>query len=126
MDENKYTLMIVEDDFFLRELYEDQAQLEGFNTITAEDGETALVLLQNQKPDLVLLDLMLPKIDGTTVANTIKENPDLHDIPVIIITNLEDRKKEKELRELGVSDYILKIRNTPKMVINKAREYLPA
>lgn len=117
-------VLIVEDDFFIRDLYQIEAQKFGYLVSYAADGEEALNKIKTEHPDIILLDLMLPKIDGIEVLKTLKSDPTLSKIPVIIATNVEDPEKEKEALSLGALDYMLKVRFTPDKIIENLKKYL--
>ncbi len=119
----KKKLLIVEDDFFIRDIYTIEAQDKGFEVRVSGDGEDALRQVESFMPDVILLDIMLPKLDGGGVTKRLKANERFRNIPIIIITNLEDQPKERELRELGVADYMYKVKNTPASVIEKVRQF---
>lgn len=123
MDSFKKKILIVEDDFYIKDLYEIQARKVGYDVITASDGEEAISKALSELPDLILIDLMIPKVDGISVIKNLKSNPKFRNIPIIIITNLEDFAKEKEAREAGASGYMLKIKYTPEMVIDNLKDY---
>lgn len=92
-----YNILVVEDDKFLRELISQKLVKEGYNISQAVDGEEGLKKIKEEKPDLVLLDLILPGIDGFEVLARAKEDPEVIKIPVIILSNLgqkEDVEKE--------------------------------
>lgn len=122
MDKKK--VLVVEDDFFIRDLYETEAKARGYDVISAADGEEAIVKVKSLNPDFILLDLMLPKVDGLSVLKTVKSDPKTANVPVVIITNLEDPAKEKEAMAAGASEYLLKIKNTPSQVIDEIKKYL--
>lgn len=117
-------LLIVEDDFYIRDLYTLHAKLMNFDFTTAVDGEDAVEKIKSLKPDLVLLDLMLPKIDGMGVLRLIKADPSFSDIKFIITTNVDNRETEEEARKLGALDYLLKINNQPQTTLTIAQNYL--
>ena len=119
----KKKILIVEDDFYIRDIYELQAKHEGYDVMTAADGEEALKKVRSELPDLVLLDLMLPKVDGMTVLKTIKQDPQLQKIPCVVLTNLEDSTKEQEALSLGAAAYLLKIKYTPGSAIETLKKY---
>lgn len=123
MDGKPKKILIIEDDFFVRDLYEAQARKVGYEVITAADGVEALEKASKEKPDLILIDLMIPDLDGITLIKEIKADPNLKNIPLVVITNLEDASKEKEAREAGAAGYLLKIKNTPEMVIENLKKY---
>lgn len=110
-------VLIIEDDLDLRELYEQRLRLEGFDTRLAFDGKTGLELIKDVKPDIILLDLMLPKLDGFSFIKEVKREPNLKDIPIVILSVLwQDEDKERAL-ELGADIYLVKSETTPKVVV---------
>lgn len=120
----KKKILIVEDDFFIRDLYSFQARKEGYEVVTAADGEEAIAKVRAEKFDLLLVDIMLPKVDGLSVIKLAKSTTTNAQTPCIVITNLEDPSEEREARAAGVVEYLRKIDNTPKDVINKLKVYL--
>ncbi len=115
-------ILIVEDDKFLRELIVRKLNTENFETIEAIDGERALPLLKEEKPDLVLLDLILPGIDGFEILTKIKADSSLADIPVIILSNLGQREDVEKGMKLGAIDYLVKAHFTPNEIIEKVKQ----
>ncbi|MCK5735382.1 MAG: response regulator, partial [Spirochaetaceae bacterium] len=79
-----------------------------YNVMVAMDGENALEIISSEKPDLILLDILMPGLDGYTVCKRIKDNPKTRDIPVIFLTSLSDTQDEKMGLQLGAIDYITK------------------
>ena len=124
MTENKKTILIVEDDKFLRELMNQKLLREGFNTEEAVDGEQGIQKIKEVKPDLVLLDLILPGIDGFEVLSKIKEEPSLSSIPVIVLSNLGQKDDIEKGLQLGAKDYLIKAHFTPGEVIEKIKNIL--
>ena len=117
-------ILIIEDDFFIRDLYQLQAKKSGFEVITAVDGEEGVKKARSESPDLLLIDLMLPSLDWISIIKTLKADPKFKDIPCIIVTNFEGSGKDKEAKDAGAADYLLKIKNTPEKVIEAAKKYL--
>ncbi|HOK35208.1 MAG TPA: response regulator [Candidatus Pacearchaeota archaeon] len=118
-------ILIVEDDKFLRELL--QAKLikeEDFSVSVAEDGEQGLKKVQEEGPDLVLLDLILPGMDGFEVLKKIKENPAIADTKVIVLSNLGQKEDVERAMKLGATDYMVKAHFTLDEIIEKARKVL--
>ncbi len=101
-------ILIIEDDDFLRSLAVTKLQKHGYSVMTAADGETGLELTLKEKPDLLLLDLMLPGISGFEVLEKIRANADTKTLKVIIFSNLGDSEDIKRAQELGVVDYLVK------------------
>ena len=87
MEEEK-TILLVDDDLTLREMYEERMKAEGFNIIQATNGEEALKRARESKPHVILLDIMMPKVNGFDVLKELKSDPELKDIPVIVLTAL--------------------------------------
>jgi len=121
MDEDKKTILIVEDDKFLRDLIVQKLMKEGFDTVEAVDGEQGVEKVKETKPNLVLLDLILPGMDGFEVLAKIKEDPLLSEIPVIILSNLGQRDDIEKGLKLGAADYLIKAHFTPGEVIEKVK-----
>ena len=117
-------ILIVEDDKFLRELIARKLTAENYQTIEAIDGEEGLKKIKEEKPDLVLLDLILPGIDGFEVLSRIKEDPSLASIPVIILSNLGQREDVERGMKLGAVDYLVKAHFTPNEIIEKVKAAL--
>lgn len=117
-------ILIVEDEEILLKVLSEQFERAGFDVSTASDGEEALKSLEKSKPDLVLLDIILPKINGFDVLKTMKENPDTQDIPVIIISNLGRDEDIKQAIKLGAVDYYIKVQHPILEIIEKVSKFL--
>lgn len=104
----KATIMIVDDEEDIRELVELNLRREGFNVIGSETGEQALKLLRSQPPDLIVLDLMLPGIDGLEVCREIKSDPRTKQIPIVMLTAKGEEADIVTGLELGADDYMTK------------------
>ena len=120
----KISILVVEDDKFLRELLVRKLGISGFNVLFAVDGEEALKKLKEKTPQLILLDLVLPGIDGFDVLKHIKENPLTKDIPVIILSNLGQQEEVEKGIRLGADDYLIKAHFTPDEIIEKTKRIL--
>lgn len=110
------TVLLVEDEPLLIDLYEERFSEEDFKVKTAETGEDALIACSRGPIDLILLDILLPGINGFEVLRRLKANVDTRDIPVIVLTNLgsEQSDKDKQLAiSLGAVDYLVKSYHTP-------------
>jgi DNA-binding response OmpR family regulator len=117
-------ILIVEDDKFLRELIAKKLKNEGFDVVEAIDGEEGLKKIKEERPDLVLLDLILPGIDGFEVLARVKEDPNLAQIPVIILSNLGQREEVERGLKLGARDYLIKAHFTPGEIVEKIKNIL--
>ncbi len=117
-------ILIVEDDKFLRELIVRKLTNENYDVIEAVDGEQGLQKTKESKPDLVLLDLILPGIDGFEVLAQKKEDPFIAAIPVIVLSNLGQKEDVDKGLSLGATDYLIKAHFTPGEIIEKVRNIL--
>jgi DNA-binding response OmpR family regulator len=117
-------ILIVEDDKFLRRLIVRKLIQEGFDISEAVDGEEGIKKIKEEKPDLVLLDLILPGIDGFGVLSRIKGDPDLAPIPVIILTNVDQKEDMEKGLKMGAVDYLIKAHLTPGEIVEKIKNVL--
>ena len=118
-------ILIVEDDKFLRELMVRKLISEhSFEVLSAMDGESGLKAMKDQKPDLVLLDLILPGISGFDVLEKIKEEQCLTGMPVIILSNLGQQDDVEKGMKLGAIDYMVKAHFTPNEILVKIKQVL--
>lgn len=124
MKDNKIKILIVEDDEALMEMYKMKFLEEGFDVIAAEDGLDGLETAKKNVPDIILLDIILPKIDGFSVLEELKKDAKTKDAPVILLSNLgQDSDKEKG-KNMGAIDYCVKADLTPMQLVEKVRSYL--
>jgi two-component system response regulator ResD len=118
------TILIVDDDLTLREMYVERLKLEGFEVDMAKDGEEAIQRAKTGHPDVILLDIMMPKINGLDVLKMLKSDDETKDIPVLLLTALiQDIDKTKGLSS-GADDYIVKSETMPGEVIEKIKTAL--
>ncbi len=101
-------ILIIEDESALQKTLGEILSQQGYEVLSALNGEVGLKLAQSKKPDLILLDLILPKIHGFDVLKKIKDNPETREIPVIVLTNLESIEDIKKAMELGATTYLVK------------------
>ena len=112
MDEHseaKKKIVVVEDNPDLAEIYKTRLDLAGYETIVTHDGIAAMYSIQNEQPDLVLLDLMVPAIAGDEVLKRLRASDWGKDIPVYVISNLSEQDAPAGLRDLGIEGYSIKI-----------------
>lgn len=121
-----YMVLVVEDEKPLAEVLEDEFKGKGFNVHVAFDGEAALIHAKKHIPDIILLDILLPKKDGFEVLTELKADPALKNIPVIILSNLgQDEEVQKGL-SLGAEDYFVKTEHPISEVVEKVQQRLVA
>lgn len=118
------TILVIEDDKFLRGLICQKLIKEGYKISEAVDGEEGIKKIKDEKPDLVLLDLILPGIDGFEILSRAKEDPSLAEIPVIILSNLGQKEDVERGMKLGAVDYLIKAHFTPGEIIDKIKKFL--
>lgn len=118
------TVLLVEDDPLLVKMYNVKFTSEGFQVLTAPDGEAGLKMALNEKVDLIILDIMMPKLSGIDLLERLRQDPRGKNTPVIILTNLSEDEEKKKTLELGVKEYIVKANLTPGQLVEKVREYL--
>ena len=117
-------ILVVEDDKFLRELIVQRLNKEGYQTIEAIDGEEGVKKIKAEKPALVLLDLILPGIDGFEVLEQVKKDTEVASIPIIILSNLGQKDDVEKGFKLGAADYLIKAHFTPAEIISKVKAIL--
>lgn len=120
-------ILVVEDDFYIRDLYRVALEHSGFRVITTADGEQAMEVLATVRPDLVLLDLMLPRSSGFDVLHFIRAAEHLPEhLPVVIVTNLDTEEAMVQAEKLAVDRYLRKSSNRPDEVVSHVRAILAA
>jgi len=113
---HKQTILVVDDEQDLLDLIEYNLQKEGFDVLKAEDGVEGIEMAREHKPNLVLLDIMMPKMDGMEVVERMRDDSDLKRIPIIFLTARGDEKTEVEGLDKGGDDYITKPISTTKLI----------
>ena len=107
--QHKGNILIVDDDPLIIRMYQKKLSTDGYTVATAFNGEEAMIEVLKQKPDLILLDVMMPKMNGVDTLKALKEKPETKDIPVIFLTNLGDSQEDiVKAKELGALDYLVK------------------
>ena len=117
-------ILIVEDDKMISNMYETKLKQEGFDVILAENGATGLDLAIKEEPDIILLDVIMPQMDGFMVLQEIRSNPGTKDKPVVMLTNLGTSEDQEKGKQLGASDYWVKASMTPAQISEKVKELL--
>ena len=117
-------ILIAEDEKFLVRALKDNLEAEGYAVDTAMNGEEALERIRSRCPDLILLDLLMPKQDGFFVIEGVRSNPKWEKIPIIVLSNLGSDSEIKRALELGANDYFVKSQHPIEEVIQKIKEYL--
>ena len=118
------TILFIEDESALQKTFGELLTQEGYQMISALDGEIGLRLAKSKKPDLILLDLIMPKVDGFGVLKKLKEDEETKNIPVIVLTNLEELEDLDRAIELGATTYLIKANYYLEEVLEKIRKTL--
>jgi DNA-binding response OmpR family regulator len=119
-------IAIVEDDSAISQMYRIKFEAEGYEVETAENGKLGLALLEEMKPDMVLLDLMMPEMTGDEMLVKLRERSWGKDMNVIILTNMGESEVPESVKNLGVKAFILKANMTPRQVAELVKEQLAA
>lgn len=117
-------ILLVEDEKTLSEMYQTKLEREKFEVISVQDGGEVLEKVKSEKPDLILLDIILPKTNGFDILSEIKSDSKLKKIPVIMLTNLGQEEDIKKGKELGAKDYIVKANSTPAQIVDKIKKLI--
>ena len=117
-------ILIIEDEIILAEMYRDKFIQAGFKVVSVYSAEEALKILQKEVPDLILLDILLPRENGVSFLARIKKNPKLSSIPVVAFSNYDDPETKKQAFKLEVKDYLIKTNYTPRKIIERVKSYL--
>jgi two-component system alkaline phosphatase synthesis response regulator PhoP len=121
---NKKTILLVDDEENIREIYKTKLSRDGYRVITSDSGTKGAEMALKKRPDLILLDIVLPMKEGFSVLEDLKKNPKTRKIPVIIFSNLNQDYEEKMAKELGAEAYLVKTNVTPKEVVDALKDIL--
>jgi DNA-binding response OmpR family regulator len=117
-------ILLVEDDPILARMYKEKFKNEGFSVLIAADGETGLKMSLEENINLILLDIMLPRLSGTDLLMRLREHPKGKNIPVVALTNLAEENEKQKVLQLGVKEYLVKAMQTPEKVVEIVKKYL--
>lgn len=114
MKEGVPKVVIIDDEPGVLAMYSEKLRLEGFRVETALDGQSGIELIKKEKPDVILLDIIMPKLNGFDVLNILKSDKETEDIPVFLLTNLPEEAGEQKGKELQATGYLVKANYEPK------------
>ncbi|HUW72137.1 MAG TPA: response regulator [Candidatus Humimicrobiaceae bacterium] len=117
-------ILIVEDEKILAEMYYDRFVQAGFKVVMAYSAEEGIKAALKEKPDLILLDILLPRENGISFLGKLRKNPETASIKVVAFSNYDDPATKKEALKFGVKEYLIKTNYTPQEIIEKVRGYL--
>ena len=126
MPNNNIKILLVEDDPFLLNMYAAKFEIEHFEVVIADDGEKGFAKAISDKPDIILLDIMLPRMDGFEVLQKLKATESVKDIPVILLSNLSQKDEIEKGMRLGAVDFLIKAHFMPSEVVDKIQKTLGA
>ncbi|OGM91245.1 hypothetical protein A2755_02480 [Candidatus Wolfebacteria bacterium RIFCSPHIGHO2_01_FULL_48_22] len=124
MEDTKKKILLIEDDPFLSSLLKNRFSKEGLEVMYAKDGQEAVTILKDASPDVILLDLILPKKSGFEVMEAIRQDPQLRDAPIIIISNLGQPEDMQKGQELGAVEYFVKAKTSIDDLVKNVLEFL--
>ena len=125
-DNKKHLVLAVEDDSFLASVHRNKMAKEGFEIVVVGNGKEALDFLEKRKPDIILMDLIMPVMDGFEALKKIKENPQTKDIKVMVLSNLSQEEDRQRVMDMGAIDYIVKANVSFREIVEKVKSYLSA
>ena len=117
-------ILIIEDEKILREMYHDKFTQAGFNVTIVDSAEEGMNNISKARPDLILLDILLPKANGISFLTRLRKKPEFNSLPIIAFSNFDSPETKKTAFNLGVKDYLIKTNFTPKEIVDKIKSYL--
>lgn len=124
MSEKKQKILLVEDDSMIVEMYRLRFEEEGFEVTVTEKGSEAIELAGSLKPDIILLDIILPEVDGFNILQALKSEAKTKSVPILLLTNLAQESDRERAMNLGANDYFVKSQHTPSDVLQKVKEII--
>jgi len=121
---NMKKILLIEDEKILAEMYRDKFTQAGFEVILVFDSKEGLEKAKKEKPDLIVLDILLPKENGITFLTWLRKESEISSIPVVAFSNYDDPETKKQAVKLGVKDYLIKTNYTPQEIVKKVKTYL--
>ncbi len=120
----KESILLIEDDKFFRDLVSKKLVESGFEVLMAHDSKEAFEVLENSNPVIIILDLILPGLDGFEILSMIKKDKKTSDVPVIILSNLGQEEEVAKAKALGAADFMIKVNFTPDEIVAKIKDVL--
>jgi len=121
---DKQRILLIEDDVFLLGMYSKKFELEGYEVIVADNGVDGLDAAKKYLPNIILLDILMPVMNGIEVLEHLKNNAVTADIPVILLTNFNQKDEVDKCFELGAKDFLVKAHFMPSEVVEKIKKYI--
>ena|SRR3989344_3626491 len=118
-------ILFIEDDPLLVKIYSTRLSADGFEVLSAENGEEGLQMAATQSPDLIVLDIMMPRLDGFSVLEKLRQSEKTKTTPILVYSNLGQEDEIARAKKMGATDFIIKANLSPTEMIAKIKEYLP-
>jgi two-component system response regulator FitH len=118
----RHKILIIEDDGLLQKMYRMKCRVADYEVDVADNGSEGLEKARNASPDLVLLDILMPRLNGLQVLAEMKRDPGLQKIPVVMLTNLSNIDRIEQATRMGAAGYLVKSQNTPQQVLDFVRD----
>jgi DNA-binding response OmpR family regulator len=117
-------ILFVEDDPLIIKIYTTRLTADGYQVFSADDGETGLKLAETEIPDLIVLDIMMPRMDGFGVLSRIRANEKMKTTPVLVYSNLAQEEEVARAKQMGATEFIVKANFSPTEMVTKIKQYL--
>ena len=117
-------ILLIEDEKILAGMYQEKFIRAGFEVFLAFESEEGLKIAKEEKPDLILLDILLPRENGITFLGWLRKDPEVCSTLVVAFSNYDDAETKREAARLGVKDYLIKTSYTPQEIVEKVKSYL--
>ncbi len=124
MEESKKKILVVEDDEMIGPMYKTKFENDGYVVFMANNGVDGLEIAKKEKPDIIMLDIILPQLDGFSVLKELKESTETREVPVVMLTNLGTEEDKEKGDKLGAVGYLVKANLTPAQVSQEIKKYL--
>lgn len=118
-------VLLIDDEPPIITMYSEKLTISGFEVVSAFDGETGLKKARTDKPDVILLDVIMPKMNGLDVLKTLKSDPETKDIPVYLLTNIQEATGEERGKQFGAAGYLFKAETEPSRLVEVLRKIKP-
>lgn len=119
-------ILIIEDEAPLRQALSLKLKGQGYETLEATDGEEGLIFAKNEKPNVIILDILMPKMNGLDVLKSVRAVPDLMYTPIMVLTNLPEESARKKVEEYRNTEYLVKSDTPLGLIVTKIKDYLNA
>ena len=117
-------ILIIEDEKILSEMYQDKFSQVGFKVISATEAKEGLELAKKEKPDLVVLDMLLPRENGIFFLKELRKHKEISSVPVVVFSNFDDPDTKRQAKKFGAKDYLIKTDYTPQQIIEEIKKFL--